>query len=199
MTKVNETLAYYQNNYKTFAENTGTLEFSSIQDQFLALLPEGSAVLDFGCGSGRDSRYFMDHGCTVTATDGCREMCRYASEQFGIPVKELLFNELSDENQYDGIWACASILHLELPVLHEVFEKMIRALKSRGVIYTSFKYGDFHGVRNGRYFTDFTETSITDFLKIHKELKTEKLWITEDIRPDHKQEKWLNLLLQLTY
>jgi cyclopropane fatty-acyl-phospholipid synthase-like methyltransferase len=199
MTEVNETLAYYENNCRAFAENTGTLDFSSIQDQFLALLPEGGTVLDFGCGSGRDSRYFIDHGCTVTATDGCGEMCRYASASLGIPVKKLLFTELNDENQYDGIWACASILHLEQSALHDVFEKMITALKSRGIIYTSFKYGDFHGIRNGRYFTDFTETSIADFLKIHKDLRTEQMWITEDIRPDHGQEKWLNLLLQLTY
>jgi SAM-dependent methyltransferase len=197
MNAENETINYYQQNSKTFAESTCSLSFSHIQDLFLEFLPSGSSILDFGCGSGRDSRYFSERGYDVTSTDGSSEMCRYASGFLGKEVKQLLFSELDEENRYDGIWACASILHCERSEFHAVFKKIIKALKTGGILYTSFKYGDFEGIRNGRYFTNFTETTIVDFLNFHKEFKTVRIWTTEDIRPDHAREKWLNLLLQL--
>ena len=128
-------------------------------------------ILDFGCGSGRDTRAFLDLGYSVEATDGSEELCVRASEYTGIPVKKLFFQDLDAKEQYDGIWACASILHLPKQELYDVFRKMIRALKENGILYTSFKYGTFEGYRKERYFTDFTEQTLTEFLKPIKELK----------------------------
>ncbi len=122
------------------------------------------SVLDFGCGSGRDAKYFIDKGLEVTATDGSEELCKLASEYAGIPVRCMLFQELDDVERYDGIWACSSILHLPKDELRPVLKKMTKALKPDGIIYTSFKYGDFEGERNGRYFTDFTEESFAEFM-----------------------------------
>ena len=135
----NETLAYYDQNAAAFAAGTEKVDFAEMQDQFLALLPPGSKILDFGCGSGRDTRYFLDRGYCVDATDGSEEMCRYAEKYTGIPVRKMLFSELNAVDVYDGIWACSSILHVRLPELPDVFEKMVRALRKHGIIYTSFK------------------------------------------------------------
>ena len=93
----------------------------------------------------------------MEAIDGSEELCKIASEYTGISVKQMMFHELSGVEKYDGIWACASILHLEKGDLPDVLQKMANALKTGGVIYTSFKYGDFEGERNGRYFTYLTE------------------------------------------
>jgi hypothetical protein len=82
-----------------------------------------------------------------------------------IKVKKMLFKELEEIEKYDGIWACSSILHLPKRELKAVFEKMVKALKKDGIIYTSFKYGDFEGERNGRYFTDFTEEKFNEFVQ----------------------------------
>ena len=166
------------------------------QDKFLHLLNEGAAILDFGCGSGRDTKYFLDKGCRVTATDGSAELCRQASVFTGIEVQEMLFQELDDIDTYDGIWACSSILHLPKNELLLVIRKMSDALKSTGVIYTSFKYGDFEGVRNGRYFTDFNEDSFKKFIAGIPELTIEDHWITGDVRPGRSDERWLNLILR---
>ena len=166
------------------------------KDRFLALLPSDSCILDFGCGSGRDTKYFLGKGYAVDATDGSAEICKLASEFTGVQVKQMLFQELSAVEQYDGIWACSSILHLPKPELSDVFQKMIRALTDHGVIYTSFKYGTFEGERNGRYFTDFTEDAFREFLQQFPELLIEDYWITADVRPDRSDEKWLNLLLR---
>ena len=190
------TIDYYNLNAENFIENTQNVDMHLAQDKFLHLLNEGAAILDFGCGSGRDTKYFLDKGCRVTATDGSAELCRQASVFTGIEVQEMLFQELDDIDTYDGIWACSSILHLPKNELLLVIRKMSDALKDTGVIYTSFKYGDFEGVRNGRYFTDFNEDSFKKFIAGIPELTIEDHWITGDVRPGRGDERWLNLILR---
>ena len=190
------TIDYYNQNAKNFIENTQNVDMHLAQDKFLQLLDSQSSILDFGCGSGRDTKYFLEKGCHVTATDGSAELCKLASAFTGIEVKEMLFQELDDINKYDGIWACSSILHLPKKELFPVLRKMCIALKSAGVIYSSFKYGDFEGERNGRYFTDFTEDTFRDFIKDIPELTIEDHWITSDVRPGRGNEKWLNLIIR---
>ena len=193
---MNQTIQYYDENAKNFIATTQIVDMHLAQDRFLSLLSENSTILDFGCGSGRDTKYFLDKGYAVDATDGSAEICKLASEFTGLQVKQMLFQELSVVNQYESIWACSSILHLPKTELLDVFQKMIRALKDRGVIFTSFKYGVFEGERNGRYFTDFTEDTFQEFLRQLPELTIEDEWITADVRPGRDDEKWLNLLLR---
>ena len=191
-----KTLEYYNRNAREFAEGTSGVDFSGIQNRFLSHLPEGALILDFGCGSGRDTRYFLGKGFRVEAADGSEELCRLASVYTGIPVKQMLFQELEETEKYDGIWACASILHLRREELPEVFRKMYRALKPGGILYVSFKYGDFEGERNGRYFTDMTEETAEELLESVPELKIKERWVTGDVRAGRGAEKWLNMILR---
>lgn len=195
---MNGTIDYYEKNAKEFANSTSDIEFSEIQDMFLNELKDSATILDFGCGSGRDTKYFLQKGYQVTALDGSAKMCRLAEEKTGIPVILMDFNDFDEWDKYDGIWACSSILHLPKTELKDVFHKMIKALKADGIIYTSFKYGDFSGERNGRFFTDFTECSFEDFLKGISGIEVEKAWISSDVRPGREDEKWLNLILRKT-
>lgn len=190
------TLEYYNNHTKNFIESTVSVDFKTIQNIFLLKLAPTSNILDFGCGSGRDTAYFLGHGYQVDATDGSLELCQFASDYTGIEVKHQLFQELDEVEKYDGIWACASILHLPKSELPDVIHKMCRALKANGIIYTSFKYGDFEGERNGRYFTDLTEVSARKLLKEVPMLAIEEEWITGDVRADRGDERWLNLILR---
>lgn len=189
------TLDYYDNHSDEFYKNTVDVEFAATQQRFLQKLKKGSTILDFGCGSGRDTLYFLEQGYHVDAIDGSVELCRLASEYTGIKVKNMLFQELSAVEQYDGIWACSSILHLPSETLTEVMGKMQIALKKKGIIYTSFKYGIFAGERNGRYFTDMTEETFAEFLNGINGLEIEEEWITSDVRPEREEERWLNLIL----
>ena len=190
------TIDYYNENAKMFIDGTLSVDFTSIQNTFLNLLPAGAAILDFGCGSGRDAKYFLDHGYQVAAVDGSAELCKAASEYAGIPVKQMLFEELDEVEKYDGIWACASILHVKKAELPGILRKMSAATKSNGIIYFSFKYGDFEGERNGRYFTDMTEDSMAQLLEMISELRIEKQWITGDVRAGRGDERWLNMILR---
>ena len=189
------TLNYYNTHAKDFIQGTVDVDFHITQDKFLVQLEKGASILDFGCGSGRDTKYFLERGFAVEATDGSAELCRLASNYTSISVKQMLFDELEAVEKYDGIWACASILHLAWADLVVVMRKMVRAVKDGGVIYTSFKYGQFTGERNGRFFTDLDEEGLTRLLKEVGGLEVKELWITGDVRPGRGEEKWLNVLL----
>ena len=190
------TINYYNENAKAFIEGTVSVEFTRVQDAFLQLLPSKGKILDFGCGSGRDTKYFLEHGYKVDATDGSIELCKLASKYTGINVKHMLFQELTDVEKYDGIWACASILHVKRTELPEILQKMYTATKKNGVIYISFKYGSFEGERNDRHFTDMTEERMEELLTHVPELKIEKQWITGDVRAGRGDERWLNMILR---
>lgn len=196
MADIDKTLKYYNENAQSFASGTVSVKFTEVQDKFLEKLNPDAYILDFGCGAGRDTKYFLSRGYQVDAVDGSEQLCRIASEYTGIKVRQMLFQELDEKEKYDGIWACASILHLPKKQLREVLENMYAALKSEGWIYTSFKYGEFEGERGGRYFTDFTTDTFKDFIHDMHGLKIEEQWITGDVRPGRGEEKWLNLLLQ---
>lgn len=193
---LNKTINYYDINAKEFVEGTLNVDFKTTQDKFINKLPAKGYILDFGCGSGRDTKYFLAKDFNVDAIDGSIELCKIASEYTNIKVNHMYFNELSIVNKYDGIWACSSILHLSLDDLVDVFKRMSKALKDEGIIYTSFKYGDFSGERNGRYFTDMTEDSFAKLIANVENLKVEEQWITADVRPQRGNEKWLNLILR---
>lgn len=196
MQKLHPTLTYYNLNAKSFAAATVSVNFEDTQNRFTEKLPQGAHILDFGCGSGRDTKYFLTHGYLVDAIDGSAELCKLASEYTGIEVKNMLFQDLTDVEKYDGIWACSSILHLPKDELADVMRKMGIALKKNGIIYTSFKYGTFEGERNGRFFTDMTEEIFAHFIKQIENLTVEEQWITSDVRPERGEEKWLNLILR---
>ena len=191
-----KTIEYYNENVSKFVNDTQDVVFCATQDLFLSYLNEGDSILDFGCGSGRDTKYFLSKGYKVDATDGSEEICKVASDYTGINVKCLMFNGLDEIGKYDGIWACASILHLDRDDLIDVFHRIARALKDNGILYTSFKYSEFEGMRNGRYFTDFTIESFNEFQTNIPEFIIEKKWITSDVRAGREDEKWLNLIMR---
>ena len=191
-----KTIEYYNENVSKFVNDTQDVVFCATQDLFLSYLNEGDSILDLGCGSGRDTKYFLSKGYKVDAMDGSMEICKVASDYTGINVKCLLFNELDEIDKYDGIWACASILHLDRDDLIDVFHRIARSLKDNGILYTSFKYSEFEGMRNSRYFTDFTIESFNEFQTNIPDFIIEKIWITNDVRIGREDEKWLNLIMR---
>lgn len=190
------TLTYYNQNARQFADTTLSVDFTATQNRFLKRMPLHAKILDFGCGAGRDTKYFLEQGYQVEAVDGSEELCKLAESYTGIPVKHMLFQELCAVDCYDGIWACSSILHLPYQELREVLLKMAKALKPQGIIYASFKYGSFQGERKGRYFTDFTEEGFEALRNTVEGLFLVEQWVSRDVRPGRGEERWLNLILQ---
>ena len=188
-----KTIEYYNKHAEEFTTSTFEVDMKSLYQPFLAELPEGARILDVGCGSGRDTLAFKNKGYQVDAIDYSEELVKKATRLTGIPIKLKSFYEVDDYEAYDGIWACASLLHCERSRLAEVLEKMVQALKPNGVIYMSFKYGDSDRDQDGRQFTDLDENQAEALLEQFDNVQHIQQWVTLDQRPD-RQEKWLNLL-----
>lgn len=160
-----DVLAYYNNNAQTYFDQTINGSLQENYDRFLSHIPKEGYILDFGCGSGRDSKYFLEKGYKVEAIDGSIEMCKLASKYINQNVKCMMFDDLNEENLYDGIWACASIIHVEKENLPDILKKIVKALKTNGVIYTSIKKGSGYQIKEGKYYNHVTLEEINDVLK----------------------------------
>ena len=201
---MDRTIGYYNLHAEESANSTQDVDFHLIQERFLTALYEAfpdvprkdCRILDFGCGSGRDSKFFLKQGYTVSAVDGSEELCRYATAYAGIPVQNLRFEDFHEAFRYEGIWACSSILHLPYKELKEVMTSIYEALVPGGIFYTSFKYGNGEEERGGRHFTDMTEESIEELLKDEPGFHVIDEWTSDDVRPGREAERWLNIILQ---
>ena len=193
-----KTLAYYNQFAKAYNETTLTIEFQSKREFLLKYLKPHAHILDLGCGSGRDSKAFLEQGYKVTAMDGSQVLCQLASETIGQPVKCQLFSELDEINTYDAVWACASLLHLPTIELKQTLKKIEKALKDEGYFYASFKYGEFEGYREERFFNDFTEESFKTLLKDIPTLTIIETEVTTDVIPGRENVSWLNLMMKKT-
>lgn len=195
MSNTDKTLQYYNEQASSFVQGTVDVEFSALQNEFVSRIGNGGRILDLGCGSGRDSKAFIRQGFDVVAVDGSKEMAKIASKYIGREVICSTFQDYKPEGTFDGIWACASLLHLTKDDIVIVMKKLTHALNEGGSFYVSFKYGEFSGERNGRYFTDLNEESFGELIANIPELKIQRQYITDDVRPGRAAEKWLNVFL----
>lgn len=185
------TLSWYRENAIQYAEETRNSLVMDALWEFLSRMKEGGTILDYGSGSGRDSAYFLDKGFSVDSLDGSAEMKAQAERLFGIKVKLASFLSLEEKDKYDGIWAQASILHLEEHDLRVALTLIERALKRDGVFYSSFRKGEGDGYENGRWYTNMTERRFLSFLPAS--LYVEKIWESQDVRPGVSRT-WLSII-----
>ena len=190
-------IGYYENHAEAFVERTSKADLTALYQPFLRRLPEGAHILDVGCGSGRDAAAFLKLGYKVTATDPSKAMVEASSRLTGQPTLKLAFWDLKFEREFDGIWACASLLHVPKVEMNLVLHRLTRALKPGGCIYLSFKHGQGERVEHGRLFNDYTEDSFRPVLALQTSLTIERIWVSHDQRPG-RVEKWLNIVARRT-
>ena len=192
---MNKTIDYYNTHAAEFAGSTQNADMSPSRDLFVSYVKPGGKILDAGCGIGRDSKAFLEMGYSVDAFDASEEMCRIAEINTGISVKKQRFEEFCEEDKYDGIWACASLLHVNEKELPDILERMKKALKKDGVMYLSFKYGKGEHIRGERFFTDMNEISLRKILE-STNFEITDIYITDDVRKERKNEKWANAIVR---
>lgn len=196
-THLEMTLDYYDEHGRVFAAGTLGLDMGAIYARFLPHVPVAGSILDAGCGSGRDARAFLDRGYRVAAFDGSARMATLASEHTGLAVRTLTFAELDDVAVYDGVWACASLLHVPLAELGGALGNLVRATRPGGVIYVSFKYGVGERLSGGRHFVDFTPEGLRGWLVDVPGVELVDVWLTGDVREGRGDERWTNGILRV--
>ncbi len=191
-----QTLEYYERNAESYFKATRDADLSVLYEHFTRRLPEGARILDAGSGSGRDTLAFLQRGYAVSAFDSSPALCELSTRLTGVRTRVLRFQQLEDEDQYDGIWACASLLHVPEAELPDAIARLIRALKPRGVLYMSFKHGAGERVtEDGRFFADMTDSRLRRILQALPDAKLEELWITTGEGQFQGQGEWLNALV----
>ena len=190
----NNTIEFYNTNAAEFSAKTENADMSECRGRFLSYMVPGGTILDAGCGSGRDMIAFRDAGFDVSGIDASAELCRIASEKTGIPVKQVRFEELKGEEEYDGIWACASLLHVARTDLPDVLKRLHKLLKADGILYASFKYGTQDRIKDGRYFCDFTEESCRSLME-QAGFVVREIFVTGDVREGRGDEMWVNVIM----
>lgn len=191
-----KTLNYYNQHAQHFNDSTLNIDMSSLYGEFLPLVEPHGHILDAGCGSARDALYFKQQGFRISAFDASEKLASIASQNLKQVVEVSTFQTMNSQNQYDGIWCCASLLHVPKIDLPQAFLNLKNAMKDKGVLYVSFKYGNSEREQNGRVFTDLNEATLEDLIAGHTELKVVKQWQSVDQRPDRKTEIWLNALIR---
>jgi len=189
------TLLFYEMQAAHFFSETANVDMGELYERFLPLIPAGGLILDAGCGSGRDSKAFLNRGYRVAAFDASGALAQMASALIGQDVQVRTFSDVNEHIFYDGIWACASLLHLPEIELTPTLIKLWNALKPGGTLYVSFKYGEGERSHQGRHFTDANESRLTSWLGGLSDIENTKYWVTADQRPGN-DERWLNALIK---
>lgn len=183
---------YYDDNAKAYFDATIGADVAALRDRFLSCLRPGARILDAGCGSGRDLRAFADAGFEAVGFDASRALANLAELHSGCRVLVGTFETMTFDREFDGVWACASLLHVVRADLREVLRRCVRALRAPGVLYASFKHGGETRSEGARVFTDVTEAEL-EALCVGAGLAVADLWITPDVRPG-RAERWVNVI-----
>lgn len=190
-----DSIDYYNSNAAKFFETTAFVNMDVLYSKFEKCLPAKAKILDAGCGSGRDTKYFLSKGYSVDAFDASSEIVKIANEHTGIEVRYMTFDDLAETEVYDGIWCCASLLHVPKADISPIFDKFWTALKPNGVCYVSFKQGESVREVSGRLFNDYTPELLQQEVELNTQFSIKDLWLTDDLRPD-RHGQWVNALLQ---
>lgn len=190
----NTTLKWYKENADKFLKQSLTVDMTALYKAFLKYVAPGGKIMDLGCGSGVASLYFIQNGFDALPVDGCREMCEAATKLTGRQARNILFDELDYENEFDGIWACSSLLHVPKMEMPKILTLIKYALKEGGILYASYKYGEKERKKNGRSFSDYTEETLKALVYEVGGLQILDLWVTNDARPQKANEKWVNVI-----
>jgi SAM-dependent methyltransferase len=152
---VERTLAHYDERADDFWEGTRGHDVSQNIEALLAHIAGEPpfAILDLGCGPGRDLRTFAELGHCAIGLDGSARFAAMARAHGGCEVWQQDFLRLDlPAARFDGVFANASLFHVPSRELPRVLRELRAALKPRGILFSSNPHGrDEEGWNRGRY------------------------------------------------
>ncbi len=190
---IQNSFEYYNKNANRYFIDTKDADMSLWRDKFISYLPQGGRIMDVGCGSGRDSKAFIKAGFSVVAFDASEEMCKLASDYLSQEVWQMRFDQMSFHEEFDGVWACASLLHIPFEEMIDILKKIYDSLIPNGYFYASLKKGNGERKSGERIFYNY---SIEKAYSIFEKTSFRVVVCEEsvDVRPERKNEMWINII-----
>ncbi len=199
---VKNTIAVYDAMAGKYAKKFNDYAPLPERERFISLLPHHAHILDVGCGPGRDADYFTANGSSVTGVDFSEKLLEIAR----LRVPQAIFYKQDfrslrfSKQSFDGIWACASLLHLKRHEVPMVLNNFFQLLKSGGILFIMVKEGSgeadvaeelsFH---LSRHFTYFQKKELKNILKdAGFEVVELYTYNEKDRRPDHRDLWWIS-------
>ena len=191
-------IQFYEDNAEDFFRRSVDADMARGYADFTALVTPGGRILDAGCGSGRDTVALAKLGFRVTSIEASANLAALAAAHTGLPVEVMTFDQIAWRETFDGVWACASLLHVPRADLPAAVRRLRDALLPSGILWMSFKYGAQERQANGRHFTDLDEAGAHPLTAEVGDLALISLTVTDDARPDRPGERWLSVLCRRT-
>jgi 2-polyprenyl-3-methyl-5-hydroxy-6-metoxy-1,4-benzoquinol methylase len=188
----NLTIDYYQNNAQKYFDKTVNQPMDRFYKSFLGLIPNGGKILDAGCGSGRDMKAFSSRGYQVVGMESSENLARLAEDYTGQEILVKKFKDIDWVEEFDGVWAMASLLHVAKKDIFFAIDKLLASLKDNGIMFISLKQGEGEFVNCGRFYSYYTEESLREVLETHN---ASILGLFTSERKEDNQ-KWINVLLR---
>ena len=192
------TRRYYEDNAEDYINKTSNADLSRQYQRFLKYLPPSGHIMDLGCGSGRDIHYFLQQNYLVDALDSSRKFCEFVNKKLGIEAINCKIQDWKTDKKYDGVWACASLLHLDAREFNSFLENLPMYLKPNGVLFASVKNGIKTGLSNdGRFYENYSEDFIRKTVKKIPGLSLQELWFSKDTL-ERNNFRWMNFIILKT-
>src|SRR5574344_1378393 len=191
----NNTLAYYNKNAQEYFDKTINGNMNKAYHLFISCLKSNDNILDLGCGSGRDSKYFIEQGYNITAIDGSKEMCKIASTYINQEVYNITFDELNTNKKYNGIWACATLLHINKSEFINTLNKLYSILVDDGILYISLKNGDNNEIVDNKFYQYYTKDEL-DKIFADNNFRIKEYFIATSSTNKDEDRYWHNYILK---
>jgi len=138
------TISSYDRTAQQYAQNVANLQKTAYIELFASLLQPDVHILDLACGSGRDAKIFYEKGFSVTGIDLSEELLMIAARNCPNAEFRLMdILELDFKSQsFDGVWACAALLHIPKERIPGLISGVQRVLKKNGLFYIGVKEGE---------------------------------------------------------
>lgn len=187
-----ETIDYYNTHADWYYWTTVAVDVDKMRIKFASYLPPEASIIDMGCGSGRDVMAFSNMGHRAIGLDASEKMVELARERLEIQAITADMSSWTAGEPYDGIWCCASLIHLNEKEKERFFRNLQYNLKKGGIIYLSVKEGIETGFdKEGRYNSNCTEEELRNYLE------DAGCWILETISTNdalgRTGTRWINV------
>lgn len=188
------TSKFYETHAEEYFERTVAADLSGLYSRFLMHVREGGRILDAGCGSGRDLRKFRERGFQAIGIDASDALVKIAREYSGAPCHTLRLEDIQYKGEFDGVWACASLLHLPKVAVVPVLRRLQEALVAGGAMFASVQIGKGEAfVADGRFYAYYQLDEFVRFVK-EAEFLIQDSWITEDVLRERVNIRWINVI-----